>query len=988
MKRALWFLSSLALASLLLAQQGAAPRLTADLVKGLEVRNITGIMTSGRVADIAVDPKNRSTWYIATASGGLWKTTNRGLNFQPVFDDQGSYSLGVVVVDPKNSDVVWLGTGENQAQRAIGYGDGVYKSTDAGHSWKKMGLPNSEHIAKIIIDPRNSNTVFVAAQGPLFSPGGDRGVFKTTDGGATWKAVLTVSENTGATDLDFNPRNPDEMYAATYQRRRNVSVIVAGGPESAIYKSTDAGAHWTKLKEGLPAVDMGRIAVAVSPQKPETVYALISLAHNMSYFYRSDDSGAHWTKTFDLVERAALQDPEYYGEIFPDPSQYDRVYIMDTVVRVTPDGGKTITPAGFQVHADNHALVFDPTDGNHFLEGNDGGLYESYDHGKSWRHFNNIPVTQFYRVSTDNGLPFYNIYGGAQDNGSQGVPSRTQNRVGIRASDWMNTGGGDGFQSRADYADPDTMYSCSQQINCVRLDLKTGQNVSIRPNFASAEVGAMSVPAGAGGRGGGGGGGRGGAGLGLRDRWDIPFIISPHSHTRLYIFGNHLMRSDDRGETWTMLSGDLTRNIDRDTIPVMGKVWGPDGVGKNLFTDSYGTGTSIAESPLKEGLLVLGTDDGLIQITEDGGATWRKLDKFPGVPDLSYVSGVFPSPHDANTIFITFNDFHRGNFKPYVLKTTDLGRTWHSIAGDLPDRDPVWNVIQDPESAELLFAGTEFGMSFSVDGGAHWVRIRGGMPTINIRALEIQKRESDLVGASFGRGFFVLDDISALRHLTPQTLSQEGTLFPVGRPARQLNEIGYYNAANEPTNPNPPAGALLTYYLRDTVAGDAKVVLTVTDSSGKQVRQIDAANQPGLHRTPWDLREAGAAGQGGRGRGAAPPDDAAVEPPVEAMRRPRNQGGRGGPQAAVARGGRGGAGAGRRCRSCRCSRWWWGWRRRPRWTRRASGEAGHLHRSAWETRQRDSDSAGRGAEGGSNSAGAFEPVSVPRVRSTFEIRFV
>ena len=405
-----------------------------------------------------------------------------------------------------------------------------------------------------------------------------------------------------------------------------------------------------------------------------------------------------------------------------------------------------------------------------------------------------------------------------------------------------------------------------------------------------------------------GGGGRGGRGIGLRDRWDIPFIISPHSHTRLYIFGNHLMRSDDRGDTWKMLSGDLTRNIDRETVPVMGKVWGPDAVGKNMFTDSYGTGTSIAESPLKEGLLILGTDDGLVQISEDGGAAWRKIDKFPGIPDLSYVSGVFPSPHDANTIFVTFNDFHRGNFKPYVLKTTDLGRTWHSIAGDLPDRDPVWNVIQDPENAELLFAGTEFGMSFSVDGGAHWVRIKGGMPTINIRALEIQRRESDLVAASFGRGFFVLDDISALRHLTPQTLAQEGTLFPVGRPARSFNEIGYYNAANEPTDPNPPMGALLTYYLRDKVQGDARIVLTVTDSAGKQVRQIEAVNQAGLHRTPWDLREPGPAGQGGRGRGGPPVDDAAVEPPNgdAAAAQPAGRGGAGG----GGRGGRGGAAGG------------------------------------------------------------------------------
>lgn len=877
---------------LLIAQQGAAPRLTAELVSGLPVRNVPGIFSSGRIADVAVDPHNRSVWYAATASGGLWKTSNRGLNWAPVFDEGGSYSLGVVVVDPKNSDIVWLGSGENQAQRAIGYGDGIYKSTDAGKTWKKMGLANSEHIAKIVIDPRNSNTVFVAAQGPLFSPGGDRGVYKTTDGGQAWKQVLGISENTGATDLDYNPRNPDMMYAASYQRRRNTSIIVAGGPESHIYKTTDAGAHWTKLTEGLPTVDTGRIALCVSPEKPDVVYALISLAHNMSYFYRSEDGGAHWTKTFDLTERAALQDPEYYGEIFADPFQYDHVYIMDTIVRMTDDGGKTVKPAGFQVHADNHALVFDPTDANHLLEGNDGGLYESYDHGHTWRHFNNIPVTQFYRVSVDNGLPFYNIYGGAQDNGSQGVPSHTIDRAGIRVSDWMNTGGGDGFQSRADYADPDTVYTCSQQINCVRLDLKTGVSVSIRPRFTGDE------------------------GKGLRDRWDIPFIISPFSHTRLYIFGNHLMRSDDRGTTWKMVSGDLTRNIDRNTLEVMGKVWGPDAVGKNMFTDAYGTGTTIAESPLREGLLFLGTDDGLVQITENGGLDWRKIERLPGVPEFSYITDVFSSPSDVNTVFVTVNDFHRGNFKPYVFKSTDLGRTWKSIAGDLPDRDPVWTVVQDFVNPNLLFVGTEFGMSFSVDGGAHWVKLKNGMPTIAIRDLTIQRRESDLVAASFGRGFFVLDDFAALRKLTPSTLAEEGTLFAMGRPARAYDEIGYYGTQGENlSSPNPPFGALLTYYLRDNVQGDAKIVLTVTDSTGKLVRQLDASGQAGLHRTPWDLRETAPAvapgAQGGGRRGGGGGADAAAAGDAGAPPNPdQAAAGRGGAAGAGGRGGRGAGGGG------------------------------------------------------------------------------
>jgi photosystem II stability/assembly factor-like uncharacterized protein len=872
MKRTLFLL---ALTTFLVAQPNA-PRLTSDLVKDLAVRNIQGTFSSGRIADVAVDPKNHSVWYVATASGGLWKTANHGLSFQPIFDDGGSYSLGCVVVDPKNSDVVWLGTGENQAQRAIGYGDGVYKSTDAGRTWKNMGLPNSEHIGKIWIDPRNSNVVWVASQGPLFSPGGDRGLYKTTDGGITWKPVLTVSENTGVTDFDIDPRNPDIMYAAAYQRRRHTSIIVAGGPESAIYKTTDAGAHWTKLTEGIPTVDKGRIALAVSPQKPDVVYATITTnqQNKLSGFYRSDDAGAHWTMTAAFI----VQDPEYYGEIFADPSQYDRVYLMDMAVRVTDDGGKTIRPAGWQVHSDNHALVFDPADPNHLLEGNDGGLYESYDHGRSWRHFNNIPVTQFYRVSIDNGLPFYSIYGGAQDNGSQGVPSRTINRAGIRTSDWLNTGGGDGFQSRVDYADPTTVYACSQNIGCNRMDLKTGQSVSIHPRFGDDDKT-------------------------LRSRWDLPFIISPHSHTRLYIAANRMMRSDDRGATWKLISGDLTRNIDRDTIPVMGRLWGADAVWKNAFTDLYGTGTAVAESPVKEGLLFVGTDDGLVQISENGGETWRKIEKFPGVPEMTYVTDIFPSPHDANTVFVTLNDFHRGNFKPYVLRSTDLGRNWASIAGDLPQRDPVWTLVQDHIKPGLLFLGTEFGLSFTVDGGQHWVKLKGGMPTITIRDLEIQKRESDLVAASFGRGFFVLDDYSALRSLDAPALAREGTLFGVGRKSRAYDEIGYYRAQGDnAASPNPPLGALLTYYLREDAPSGTKYVLTVTDESGKQVRQLDAVSKAGLHRTPWDLRETPPPPpQGQQAQHPANPTEP-VDPEAEAQ---PPAGGRGG-----GRGGRGGAGGG------------------------------------------------------------------------------
>jgi photosystem II stability/assembly factor-like uncharacterized protein len=871
--------------TLILAQQGSAPRLTADLIKDLAVRNITGTFSSGRIQDVAVDPRNGSVWYVATASGGLWKTTNRGLTFQPIFDDGGSYSLGCVTVDPKRPDTVWLGTGENQAQRAIGYGDGIYKSIDAGKTWKRMGLVNSEHIAKIRVDPRDSNVVLVAAQGPLFSPGGDRGLYKTSDGGQTWKPILQITENTGVTDLAVDPRNPDVMYAAAYQRRRNTSIIVAGGPDSAIFKTTDGGVHWTKLTEGIPDVDKGRIALAISPQKPDVIYATITTnqKNKLTGFYRSEDAGAHWTKMSDYV----VQDPEYYGEIYADPFQFDRLYTMDMQIHVTEDGGKTVPVAGWQVHSDNHSLTFDATDPNHLLAGNDGGLYESYDRGRSWRHFNNLPVTQFYRASVNNSAPFYHIFGGTQDNGSQGVPTGTTNRAGIRTSDWLNTGGGDGFQSRGDYDDPDIMYSCSQNINCVRLDLKTGQSTPIRPRLTPEETAS------------------------LRSRWDIPFIVSPHSHTRLYIAGNRLMRSEDRGNTWKLISPDLSRNINRDTIPVMGKLWGDDAVWKNAFTDQFGTGTAVAESPVKEGLLFVGTDDGLVQISSDGGETWRKIDRFPGVPEMTYVTGILPSPHDANTVFVTFNDFHRGNFKPYALKSTDLGRSWTSISGDLPDRDPAWTIVQDHVNPNLLFVGTEYGMSFTIDGGGHWVRIRSGMPTIPIRDLDIQKRESDLVAASFGRGFFVFDDYAPLRQLTPQALDQEGTLFAVGRKARVYDEIGYYRAQGDNVaSPNAPFGALLTYYLRQETTNDAnqKMVIQVSDAGGKMVRQIDVSGRAGVHRSPWDLRETpppAPEGQAGRGRGGPTQAAEGVENPDQPTPDAAAGGGRGG------RGGRSGGFGGR-----------------------------------------------------------------------------
>jgi photosystem II stability/assembly factor-like uncharacterized protein len=819
------------------ADSSATPALTTGGALGLPLRNIGPASTPGRVADIAVDPRNRNVWYVATASSGLWKTQNRGISWKPVFDDQGSYSLGCVTLDPNNPDIVWLGTGENQALRSVSFGDGVYKSTDGGQTWQHMGLRDSEHSGKILVDPHNSDVVYVAAQGPLWAAGGDRGLYKTTDGGKTWKAVLQISENTGVSDIVFDPRDPNVIYAASYQRRRNVGVLVGGGPEGGIFKSEDAGANWKKLTTGIPTVELGRIALAVSPQNPDVVYAHITALGKEGGFFRSPDRGATWVRQCDYQ----VVDPQYYGEIYADPHKFDRVYAMDTAIHVTEDGGQTMKRVPWAVHTDNHALTFDPTDANHILVGNDGGLYETYDGGTTWRNFTNLPSLQAYRVAVDNALPFYNVYGGAQDNGSQGGPSRTLARAGIRTSDWITVGGGDGMQARVDPEDPNIVYSAGQYGAITRLDKRTGATASIKPNVGRDEPR-------------------------VRWNWDVPYLISPFSASRIYVAGSRLFRSDDRGQTWKPISPDLTRQIDRETIAVMGRVWGDKAVTKNLWTTDYGVSTALCESPLREGLLYVGTDDGLVQVSEDGGGAWRKIETFPGIPDKAFVSALSVSRHDADTVYAAFNNYQYGDFKPYLLKSTDRGNSWTSVTGSLPDRHPVWCVVEDDINKNLLFAGTEFGLFFTVDGGGQWTQLRGGMPTIAVRDLAIQRRQCDLACATFGRGFFILDDYSALRGLTPETLAADGAMLPL-RKAYSYRELGYVRAVQGNfATPNPPMGAALTYYLRESLPKDAKITLTVSDAKDKTIRTLNGPTTAGLHRVYWDLRDQErAAGRGGRG---------------------------------------------------------------------------------------------------------------------------
>lgn len=772
----------------------------------LRPRLIGPAMISGRILSIAVDPRNPGVIYAAAASGGVWKTENGGATWTPIFDRQGSYSIGTITLDPRTPATVWVGTGENNSQRSVGYGDGVYRSDDAGRTWHRMGLEKSEHIGRIVIDPRNSDVVYVAAQGPLWSDGGDRGLYKTTDGGKTWTDVLSVSERTGVTDVALDPRNPDVLLAATYQRRRHVWTLIDGGPESGLQRSIDGGKTWRKISTGIPTGQLGRIGLAVSSVNPDIVYATIEAESSGNGrgggapggegaapgggIFRSTDGGLSWERRSSYTAQ-----PMYYATLVADPFNAQRVYSMDVTTQVSDDGGSTWRALGERSkHGDNHALWVDPRNPEHYLNGNDGGLYQSWDAGRNWTFFANLPLGQFYDVDVDYATPFFHVCGGTQDNSSVCGPSATRNNNGILNSDWYVTTGGDGFVSRVDPQDPNTIYAESQNGGMVRYDARTGEEVSMQPQEASGEE-----PS--------------------RWNWDTPILISPHSHTRLYTASQRLYRSDDRGDSWRPVSGDLTRKIDRNALAVMGKVWGPEAVAKNQSTAFYSNVSAIAESFKQEGLLYVGTDDGLLQITDDGGAHWRKIESFAGVPPNTYVQRVVASPVDARTVFVAFDNHQNGDFTPYLLRSSDAGQTWTSITGDLPKRGSVYAIAQDQVDARLLFCGTEFGAYVSKDGGAHWIKIPG-LPTIMVRDLAIQRRSSSLVLGTFGRSIYVIDDYSVLRGINPDAFNQTVAVFPVSDAASLLRHGGtgkgnqgeaLYTAAN------PPNGTAIIYSLRETM---------------------------------------------------------------------------------------------------------------------------------------------------------------------------
>ncbi len=870
------FLFVLMVASTAAAQQASLN--DADL-SGLALRPIGPALNSGRIADIKIHPHDESIMYVAVGSGGVWKTTNAGTTWTPIFDEQGSYSIGSLAIDPSAPDIIWVGTGENVGGRHVGYGDGIYKSTDGGRTWRNMGLEESEHLSTIVVHPENSDIVWVAAQGPLWSSGGQRGLYYTGDGGETWHQALGNTEWTGATDVVIDPRNPDRIYAATWDRHRTVAALMGGGPGSGIWKSEDGGESWKRLSTGLPDGPLGKIALAVSPQQPDIVYATIETIRRDGGVWMSEDRGESWRKMSDAVSGGT--GPHYYQEIFVSPHQFGRLFLVSATTLVTDDHFETSYGLNNRdKHGDDHAIAFRKSDPDYVIVGSDGGLYESFDGMETWRYMANLPVMQYYKIAVDDSGPFYKVYGGTQDNGSNGGPIRTPNGYGIRNHDWFTVLGADGQDQAVEPGNPNIHYGEFQQGVMWRTDRTTGEAVFIQPQAREGEPSE-------------------------RFNWDAPIEVSFHQPTRILTGSYRVWRSDDRGDSWTPISGDLTRNQERIELPAMGRQQSWDSAWDVGAMSVYNTITSIGESPLDENLIWAGTDDGLLSVTEDGGENWRRIEvSEAGVPELAFVNDIKASHHDPDTVFVALDNHKYGDFAPYLVKSTDRGQTWTSIAGNLPDRHVVWRVVQDHVDPDLLFAATEFGVFFTVDGGGSWTELPGA-PTISFRDIVIQREQEDVVAASFGRGIFVLDDYTPLRE-GADGLADQAMLFDT-RPALWYmpKRVQHSQGADQWTADNPPFGAVFTYWLRDSYASleeerkkqedeipedqdvsfpgwDAleaemreqgpTVLVVIRDGNGTVINRVDGPTSAGVHRVAWDFRYSsdamiGLEGGGGFGGG-------------------------------------------------------------------------------------------------------------------------
>ena len=792
-----------------------------ETLNGLEWRCIGPANMGGRIDDVAVVEGNPSIIYLATASGGVWKTTNNGVTWEPIFDDQPTSTIGDITVAPSNPDIVWVGTGEPNNRQSSSWGNGVYKSTDGGKTWTNMGLRDTHHIGRIVIHPKNPDIVYVAALGHLWGPNKQRGLFRTTDGGKTWVNTKFIDENTGFVDVAIDPESPNVLYAASYQRRRRGWGFIGGGPGSGLYKTTDGGDTWVRLTEGLPQGDIGRIGIDIYRSNPSIVYAVIE--HKKGGVFRSEDKGLTWKRMSATNPR-----PMYYSQIRIDPNNDQRIWVLGAPMYFSEDGGKNFrTDYVRRIHGDHHAMWINPSNSSHMIVGSDGGIYFSYDRGRTWDFINSLPIAQFYEIGYDMRDPYY-VYGGLQDNGSWGGPSATWYSIGITNEDWFRIGGGDGFYVQVDPKDHTTIYAESQNGNLYRFDLKSGESKSIRPAPENEKET-------------------------YRFNWNSPILISPHDSNTIYYGGNRLFKSRDRGETWTA-SIDLTTQQDRDKMPLMGMLPDKNTLSRHDGIAYYGDITTISESPIKEGLLYVGTDDGNLQVSRDGGRTWKNvIDRVPGVPKYTYVSRVVASRFHEGTAYVTFDGHRNNDFKPYVYVTTNYGEKWKSISSNLPEGGTVNVIREHHRNPNLLFVGTERGAYVSINRGKRWVRIKSNLPTVPVDDIAIHPRENDLIFGTHGRSIWILDDITPLEQLNEDILSLPGFLFDIReatifRPYYHKGNLGHKVFVGS----NPQYGAIISYYLKEK--GKEKVKIIIEDKEGKKIGELEGPAEAGINRISWNLR--------------------------------------------------------------------------------------------------------------------------------------
>ena len=903
-------LTAAAVALILMAPAPAtaqAPLETA--ISHLQYREIGPALMGGRIADLAVVEAKPQVFYIGTGTGGVWKTENHGTSWTPLFDDQPTSSIGDVTLDQSNPNLVWVGTGEPQNRQSSGWGNGVYKSTDAGNTWRHMGLEGTKHIGRILIHPRNPDVVYVAAVGDLWGPNEERGVFRTGDGGETWEKVLYIDEHTGAIDLAMDPGDPNTIFAGMYQRQRTGWGFNGGGPGSGLYRTFDGGDTWTELTDGLPDGDKGRIGVDVFRQDGNVVYALIEAnarrpgrgrgggggggggGQNQSGLYRSLDRGDTWERMSNTNPR-----PMYYSQVRIDPSNPDRIYVLGSSLMVSDDGGGSFRNDGAaQIHVDHHALWINPNDPDHLILGSDGGVSASWDGTGHWRMFDNLALGQFYAIGYDMRDPYY-VCGGLQDNDAWCGPSNTRSFHGIRHQDWYETVYGDGFFTIVDPTDSSIVYSESQGGNMNRYDLVTGEKIPMRPITGPREDGDTTKT--------------------YRFNWNSALQLSPHDPSTVYLGANYLMRSRDRGMSWEEVGGvDLSRQIDREELEIMGVPGSEPQMSLNDGTSNYGNITAFAESPVARGLLYVGTDDGNVQVSRDDGATWANVaDRVPGLPERTYVSRLEPSAHEEGRVYASFDGHRNGDYAAYVYVSEDYGQNWTRITDGLPHGWSVNVVAEHHRAPNLIFVGNEVGVFVSVDRGGHWVQLKNNLPVVPVDDILIHPRDNDLLVGTHGRSAWILADVSPLEQLSADVLAEAGRVFPSARESIMWAERGDWPFQGATYSaPNPPRGARIRYYLRDEweapvvaeeeggeegdgngaadddgagdggdVGGgapaggaDATFALTITGADGNHIRTLEAPSEPGINEVIWNWRHdppyepepQGGGGPGGGGGG-------------------------------------------------------------------------------------------------------------------------